>query len=190
MPKTILLLALFFGVFSTTAQDSKVSATLSYPLSIGDNFLKEYKGYVDLGLQYRFVNLGPVHFGVGANIGFLGVTDPPGTNGRFTAMLVQPKLFAELVLGTKGQFRPSLGLGYGYNRFNTRLDNTGIANSEFDRSYEGAIVNLGMAYHISKRIFIQAQYDRARINRSFDFTGDKSFISRGTLIKIGVGYNF
>ncbi len=190
MKKTLVLFTLLLTTLSGMAQDSKVSATLSYPITVGDNFLKDYKGYVDLGFQYRFVNFGPVNLGVGANVGFLGVTDPPETNGRFTAMLVQPKLFAEFILGAQGQFRPSLGLGYGFNRLKSRFDNTGLAISELDRTYEGAILNLGLAYHISQRIFILAQYDRAIINRGFDFTGDKSFVSRATLIKIGVGYNF
>lgn len=187
MKKSILLLVLIFSAYTSLAQDSKFSATLSYPLTIGDNFLEEYSGYVDVGLQYSFVNLEIVRFGISANATFLAITQPENEGEKFTSFLIHPKLFGELLLGQDRKIRPSLGVGYGFNKFNNRSDTTGTGLSDINRVYEGIVLSLGLAYNVSERIFILAQYDWAKIDRSLSVFGEESFTSRGNLIKIGVG---
>lgn len=190
MKKKILLLALIFSTFTSFAQDSKFSATLSYPLTIGDNFLEEYSGFVDLGLQYSFVNLEVVRFGVSANASFLAITKTENEGEKFNGLLIQPKLFGEFLLGPNGKFRPSIGVGYGINKFNNRSDTTGTGLTDINRVYEGILLNLGLAYNVSGKIFILAQYDWAKIDRSLSAFGEESFTSRGNLIKFGVGLRF
>jgi hypothetical protein len=184
--RILLVLILCFGTL-THAQDQKFSATLSYPLTVGDNFLEEYTGYVDVGLQYRFWDLNVVKLGISVNASFLEITDPPREGEKFTAFLVYPRLFAEVPLG---KFRPVAGFGYGINRFNNDADTTGLGVTSINRTYEGLVLNIGLSYDVSDRIFLLAQYDWADIDRSFVTIGNEKFNNRGNLIKIGAGIRF
>lgn len=171
------------------AQDSKFSATLSYPLTVGDNFLDEYSGYVDLGLQYRFINLSIVNVGVSANATFLGISNSSNEIEKANGLLIYPRLFGEFLLGAKGNLRPQLGIGYGYNQLKSTADTTGLGPTEDKRSHGGLIVNLGLSYDISKKIFLMVQYDWAEIDRQ-KAVNNQRFNNRGNLVKFGLGYRF
>lgn len=190
MQKILLLFATFSITLNIYEQDSKVSATLSYPLTIGDNFLNEYSGYLDVGLQYRFLQLEPFNFGISVNTSMLRVSNREDEGDKLSALLIHPKLFGEFLIGPNGKLRPSFGVGYGFNKFNNQSNATREVLSHYNQVFEGVLINLTVAYHISKHLFILAQYDRAKIKRSFVELGDQNFNHSGTLLKIGVGYNF
>jgi len=138
----------------------------------------------------QVVNLEIVRFGIAVNGTYLAIGQPENDGEKFTSYLIHPKIFGELLLGKDGKIRPSLGIGYGYNRFNNRSDTTGTGLSDINRAYEGIVLNLGFAYDLSEKIFVLAQYDWAKIDRSLFAFGDESFTSRGNLLKIGVGLRF
>ncbi|TMM52157.1 porin family protein [Maribacter algarum] len=190
MKKLALVLVLLFVGSNILAQDSKLSATLSYPLTIGDNFLNDYTGYIDVGLQYSFVNLEVVRFGVSANASFIGIPNPGIEGEKYSGTLIYPRVFGEFLLGRDGTFRPIAGLGYGINKFNSTLDTTGAGFDTIKRNYEGLILNIGASYDITSSIFVIAQYDWANIDRSSSFVNNENFNNRGSLVKVGVGVRF
>lgn len=184
----LLFISLVFVNFSF-AQNQKFSATLSYPLTIGDNFLEAYSGYVDVGAQYRFLDFTIAQVGVSVNYSLLGVDNPELPNEKLNASLLQPRLFAEFPLGSDGAFRPNIGIGYGFNSFDENDDSMGIGIMQINTTTSGLVVNLGASYTVYNAIFVLAQFDWADINR-FTSNQNESFDNRGMLIKLGAGIRF
>jgi opacity protein-like surface antigen len=190
MKKLISLLVFLIAVNLSFAQDKKFSATLSYPLTIGDNFLEAYTGYVDIGAQYRFLDFRVVQVGVSANISLLGLDNPEIANENLSGTLVYPRLFAEFPLGREGEFRPIVGLGYGINSLEENDDRQGLGVMQVKNDYKGLILNIGASYDIWESLFVIAQFDWADIDRGSFAQGAESFGNRGMLIKLGAGYRF
>lgn len=67
--RNFLIASLLFASisFNSFSQETGLSATVSYPITVGDNFLKEYTGFVDVGVQYRFWDLEVVNLGISIN---------------------------------------------------------------------------------------------------------------------------
>lgn len=192
MKKTIFITIFLFLSFNAFCQDSKLSATISYPLTIGDNFLKEFTGYADVGLQYRFWDLNILSLGISANVSFIGNTEDFGDISiKQSGTLVYPRIFVEVPVGAEGRLKPVLGIGYGANIIRSKPSDNSIEFNPADekRTWEGVNVNLGLAYDISDKIFILGQYDWAVIDREFSTNSD-NYNNRGMLIKIGAGYRF
>ncbi len=175
---------------SVLAQDHKFSATLSYPITVGDNFLEAYTGYVDIGAQYRFLDFNMIQIGVSANLSLLGLDNPEIVNENLNGTLIYPRLFAEFPLGNEGAFRPIVGVGYGINSLEENDNSMAIGVMQVKNTFEGLILNIGTSYDILDSLFVIAQFDWADIDRSTAAQGDESFTSRGILLKFGAGYRF
>lgn len=189
MKKSILLLALTFSVFTSFAQDSKFSANLSYPITVGDNFINNYSGIIDLGIRYRFVEAGPINIGFSGNFTLLGRSYSEGNvdpGGGVNAMFIEPRVFGELNLESLSGFKPSLGVGYTYLVF-TYKDGTQNLNLP-NENYNGFNINLGTTYDITNRFFALAQYEFIKIKN--DRADQIKYNTNFVLVKFGLGFRF
>ncbi|MDC6390944.1 outer membrane beta-barrel protein [Maribacter sp. PR1] len=190
MKYCISVLLIAFTSFSAFSQGTGLSATISYPITVGDNFLNEYTGFVDVGVQYRFWDLNVVNLGISINASFVGIPNPENEGEEFRGMLIHPTLFGEFPLGRNGEFKPIAGIGYGANRFVSTRNDDGFGDVTFKSTWEGIVLTAGASYDISQRFFVVALFDWAEINRSTITVSDDAFDNRGNIIKIGLGYRF
>lgn len=100
MKQNILLTVLLFITIKSIAQDSKFSVELNYPVPI-DFVGEDYNGIIDLGVDYRFLNLSPINVGISVNGGIL--INDSNQNSVFqdfkiTSYTIQPRIFGELDL--------------------------------------------------------------------------------------------
>ena len=206
MKKTLLTFVLALVTFILHAQDQKWSVEANYPLNVtnGSGF-GEKDGILDLGIKYRFVALGLVKVGAGVNTSFLinnsnfiyGSQENPSVEFDYksNSLLIQPKIFAELSLPGFPKLKPQVGLGYSLiidDAYFKDGDNVIFDESDTDG---GLNLNLGLSYDISKRLFIQIQYDYFNIYRKGetnidDVTVPYDFKENTGLLKAGVGFRF
>ncbi|TDS14222.1 outer membrane protein with beta-barrel domain [Maribacter caenipelagi] len=186
--KLILFLTIINMGFLTHAQDEKLSVTVAYPLSVGDNFLANDNGIVDAGLQFRFLESSAFNFGLTANVGFFASSD---NLGQFTiknnVLLLQPRAYGEVNAETLNGFRPFFGLGYTIVNSSTKFN----SDQTPDRSDStGAInLNLGAAYDITNDLFAFVSYDYLNVSRD-NPNQNNSFFETANVLKIGVGLRF
>jgi hypothetical protein len=184
---TKLLILLTMGVFAQ-AQDEKLSATVAYPLPIGDNFLANDNGIVDAGLQFRFVDSGAFNFGLSANAGFF-----TGNNdlGQFAiknrVVLIQPRAFGEVKSATLNGFRPFFGLGYTIVASSTKYNSD--QTPDISDSTGAMNINLGAAYDITTSLFAFVSYDYLNVSRD-NPNQNNSFFETANVLKLGVGLRF
>lgn len=170
------------------AQDEKLSVTVAYPLPLGDNFLSEYSGVADLGVQYRFLEEGTVTVGLSANAGYFSWNR---TLSQLTIkdqlFLVQPRVFGELNAQAISGFRPFLGLGYSILVSKTKFDSD--QTSDTSDSTGALNVNFGAAYDFTDKLFGFVSYDYLNVSRDNPNLQPSYFI-RGNVLKLGVGLRF
>lgn len=180
---------LFLVSLTTVAQDKKWSVEANYLISIGGDLGNDTPGIIDLGVKYRFLDVGVAKIGVGFNAGLLreriqsGSLDPAtATDFTETNWLFQPKLFSEFQIPGISKLRPSIGLGYTFIRSSFVGRGGGIT---FDNSgTEGGFnFNAGLSYDITDKIFVQGQYDFITTDISED-DGSLGFL------KFGLGFRF
>jgi opacity protein-like surface antigen len=190
MRGTLLVLAMFhFMVIQ--AQDSKFSASLSYPLPIDDNSFKEYTGIVDLEVQYVFYDTGKFSFGTSLN-GSYFAQRTNYINPTFTIkeniFLVQPKVLTIFKIGQAQDFRPFLGIGYALALYDIGFD---VSNGPPDENVGkgGFTINSGITIEIPKQLYLIAQLDYSKFS---DTEGGLNidFSNNLTIFKLGVGYRF
>ncbi|RKN82673.1 outer membrane protein [Ulvibacterium marinum] len=194
MTKKLLLGLLLLLSLQAISQDKNWSVEANYPILIGDDYLQDYNGLLDLGLSYRFISLGIFDIGVGINGGIFRNVNGRNSNIKVVGeeFYLQPRAFTELKLL---RFRPSFGIGYSI--WNSRLEVEENGENVIDSSDSdgGLNVNLGISYDITKSFFIKAQYDFTRLNiRSTIEQGGEVFdlkINQNVdIIKFGVGFRF
>ncbi len=188
--KFLLTLLLIFSIKSFS-QDSKFSLELNYPIPIGNNFVGEnYSGIIDIGADYRFANLNPVNIGISLNGGVL-VNNSNQNNGfenfKVTSYVIQPRIFGELDLESMDKFHPTVGLGYTIMVFNASGTNNGFDVSDTIDTQSGFNFNFGLAYDITEKLFVQAQYDFIKLGVDSDVP-DIKFNTYVNILKIGLGY--
>ncbi|MBT0608624.1 outer membrane beta-barrel protein [Aequorivita echinoideorum] len=188
MKQNLLLTLLLIFTINTYSQDSKFSIEANYPITIDNNFLQDAYGIVDIGLKYRFVELNPIKIGVSLNGGVL--IDNSNQNNSpqdflVTTYIIQPKVFGELNLESIEKLHPFLGLGYTFMNYQLSGSNNGIDVSGISENLSGFGLNLGVAYDISNKIFVQVQYDFTKLNIK-DGPNEK-FNTNVNLLKIGIG---
>ena len=206
MKKVILASFLVFTSLIMHAQDQKWSVEANYPLNISDNLrFGELNGVVDFGIKYRFVQLGAVNIGAGLNAAFLKNHDE-WTYGsqedvdvvndyKVKKLLIQTKVFAELAIPGLAKLKPQIALGYTIVK-DDYYYKSGSNTEVDDNSTDGGLnLNLGLSYDISKRFFLQIQYDYININKKGDtvINGETfryDYDDNGSLIKAGVGFRF
>lgn len=198
--KLLLIPAVLFSI-NSIAQDLnyKWSVEANYPISVGDGLGNDNPGIVDLGLKYRFVDLNIVALGVGVNAGVfhdnIKSYTENGSDFDETNLFIHPKVFAEFNIPGLNELRPSIGLGYTIvrSKFDGTLGNFADSPEEAiisaTNSDGGLNLNLGLSYDISKRFYIQAQYDYIRLNQRFDDSQRNRNLDLG-LLKFGFGFRF
>lgn len=188
-----LSLSLFFLSTAMVAQEEKWSVEANFPISVGEDLGNDVSGVIDVGLKYRFLDFSFVKIGAGINAGYFkgnvnSFTDPVLYDYDETNWLIQPKLFAEFSIPSVSKLHPSLGLGYSI----IESKNEGLFGDEsinISDASGGLNVNLGLSYDISKKFFIQAQYDYIHNkieSDNFDITVKENL----GYLKLGVGLRF
>ncbi len=171
---------------SAIAQKGKFSGTVSYPIPLGDNYVKEnYTGTLDIGAQYRFAASEFLNFGVSTNVGFYefeneNFTTQPDINARF----IQPRLFGELHVG---RVRVQVGGGYSFATFSTENALEPGRTEKVRDNTNGPNANVAVSLDIVKGLFVMAQYDYIRIS-AFGSLADTDFNEQVNLVKVGLGY--
>ena len=190
MKQNLLVGLLLIFTLNAFTQDSKFSLEANYPITIDQNFLGEDSyGIIDLGLKYRFVELNPLKLGISINGGVL--VDNSNQNNSpqdflVTTYIIQPKIFAEFNIQSIENFHPFIGLGYTFMNFQLSGSNNGMDVSGESDKLSGFGLNFGIAYDISRKIFIQAQYDFTKLN--VDDVPDIKFNTNVNLLKLGIGF--
>lgn len=205
MKKIVLASFLVFASLIMHAQDQKWSIEANYPLVANSNLQNDFNGVLDLGIKYRFANLGPVILGAGFNAAYLKNFDN-FTYGSVSGQdlvsdykakqfLLQPKLFAELSIPGLSALRPQIGIGYTFSTVDIYYDDGDQFIADNTNTEGGLNLNVGLSYDISKRFFVQAQYDYLTIkyNGESEINGQTSnfdFKEKTGFIKAGVGFRF
>ncbi|WP_282112457.1 outer membrane protein [Maribacter stanieri] len=205
MNKVILASFLVFASFIVHAQDQKWSIEANYPLVANSNLQNDLNGVVDLGIKYRFANVGPVILGVGFNAAYLKNFDSftyggPGFQDqefdyKAKQFLFQPKIFAEVAIPGLAKLKPQIGVGYAKVIDNVYLKD-GVDVQTDDSNTDGGLnLNFGISYDLSDKFFIQVQYDFLNVHRKGENTRDNQtftydFNEKIGLIKAGVGFRF
>lgn len=190
MKLKLLFILSFFCFTNSFAQDSNFNVELNYPLPIDDNFIgKNYDGIIEAGLRYRFVNTSILNVGIALNSGVLKNTN---SNNEIpidvTVISVQPRIFAELDIEALPSFHPSVALGYSYINFKSKnFRDTSIEDAKTLDSRNGFNFNFGMAYNITKTLFIQAQYDFVKLSVNNGVPSTR-YNTEVNMLKLGLGY--
>jgi hypothetical protein len=175
---------------TTFAQDKKWTMEANYPISIAGNLGNDNPGVIDLGIEYRFLDLKVAKIGAGFNAGVFydklqsGLFDP-ATSRDFTETnwLFQPKLFSEFQIAGIPKLRPSIGLGYTIinSHFEGRAGGETFDDTNTDSGFN---FNVGLSYDLSDKFFIQGQYDYKRYSQAPRPDVDLGFL------KFGLGFRF
>ena len=205
MNKVILASFLVFASFIVHAQDQKWSIEANYPLVANSNLQNDFNGVLDLGIKYRFANLGPVILGAGFNAAYLKNFDSftyggPGFQDqefdyKAKQFLFQTKIFAEVAIPGLAKLKPQIGVGYAKVIDNVYLKD-GVDVQTDDSNTDGGLnLNFGISYDLSDKFFIQVQYDFLNVHRKGENTRDNQtftydFNEKIGLIKAGVGFRF
>ena len=191
--RIITILLIFFSIKSFS-QNSKFSIEANFPIAIGDNFLEDnYNGIIDLGINYRFLQKEVVNLGVSANFGFFKNTKSGATdlNQMFDVKIIpiQPRLFAEFNIQNLEKLHPQIGIGYSILIYNAEWADNRDAElpADINDNESGFNFNLGIAYDISEKFFLQAQYDFVKIGVE-NGVPDISYNTNINIMKFGIGY--
>ena len=196
MKLKLLLVFLFLISMEAFAQDQKWSVEANYGIVPNDG-LGGDDNIIDIGLKYRFADLKFMQLGVGINAGFAkeNFNDYDiNLDGKTKDYYFQPRVFADFIIPGIEKLRPSIGLGYSIINSDTDVIsigepiNTNTTNGGFN-------FNLGLSYDITKRFFIQAQYDfiNLKFKDEFNFQGEvikPDITEKFNNIKLGVGFRF
>ncbi len=189
MKKTLLFVFVFFGMLFVQAQDRDWSIELYYPVSINDDFGSSNQGRIGAGLKYRFVNLGKLRLGASLDATWFSTTitndSDPIQEFDYRDFFLQPRVFAELPMTSNNKLLLLAGIGWTWSRSVDRpsfFDEEGQIQGGLDW-YNGLNLNLGLAYDVSSRFFINTQYDLIILS------GNRSDRTIG-LIKLGAGFRF
>jgi len=129
---------------------------------------------INFGLKYRFLKSNVVNLGLGVDGGyFLEAPFFLRSNLYGNLFLFQPKLVSEFNLPFSERLKPTLGLGYSV-----------FTGSTIDSgSLGGFNLNLGLAYEMSDRWYIQLQYDYIDLTKFNAGEGFNNF-------RLGIGFRF
>jgi opacity protein-like surface antigen len=164
---------------------------MHYPILIDQNFIgKNYNGIIDVGAKYRFSEITNINIGASINGGIL-VNNTNDNNGNqdFTvkSYLIQPKIFAELKIESISKLHPFVGFGYSFMVFDASGTNNGFDVSGSNETESGINANFGIAYDITKKIFIDIQYDYVKLKVDKE-TPNTTFNTNVNLLKVGLGF--
>ena len=187
----------FFLTVGLFAQDQKWSVEANYPLPNGEVYRDNPSGIIDLGVKYRFLDFNIVEIGVGVNTGVFDKNLRDEFNDLEyyydeTNWSIQPKVFAEFTIPGMQKLHPGIGLGYTFIKTKYESGMSGEPTGGTKTS-GGLTLNVGLSYDITKRLFLQAQYDfindKDIVNDAANNLTIGSGQNRGYL-KVGVGLRF
>ncbi|GAA3631954.1 outer membrane beta-barrel protein [Flavivirga jejuensis] len=194
MKQKLLLTFLLIFTIKSFSQDSRFSIEANFPIPIGDNFLGEnYKGTVDFGAKYRFLQNDILNLGISINFGFVQNTKSGATdlNQLFDVKIfpIQPRIFAEFNIPNLESLHPQIGLGYSILIYNAKADGINTSNlpADVDDNESGFNFNVGLSYDLSNKFFLQVQYDFMKIGVE-NGVPDISYNTNINIIKFGIGY--
>src|SRR5690606_26260657 len=175
------------------SQCSRLNVELSHPISHENNFIEEkFNGFIDLGLKYRFIRNNILNLGISANVGIFNNSkkniDEPLD---ITANIIQPRLFSEFNIQALPFLHPSVSVGYTYLTFNASGINSFNPDYPEDLNLKttesGINLNLAIAFDITNRFFLQAQYDFIKLEPSNE-TPYMTSNDQLHFFKVGIGY--
>ncbi|NRT15763.1 opacity protein-like surface antigen [Flavobacterium sp. 28A] len=191
MKQKLLLALLLILSIKSFSQDSKLSVEMHYPIPIDQNFIgKNYNGIIDFGAKYRFSEITNINIGASINGGILvNNTNDNSGNQDFTikSYLIQPRFFAELKIESISKLRPFVGFGYSFMIFDASGTNNGFDVSGSNDTEGGINANFGISYDITKKIFIDIQYDYVKLKVDKE-TPNTTFNTNVNLLKVGLGF--
>ena len=190
---TVVLFLLFtINLFS---QDSKFSIEANFPILIDNNHYGEnYNGIIDLGLKYRISNFGFMDLGFALNTSLFNTnykisSDITTFEIKENILFIRPKVFSEIIIKSNEKIHPTIGLGYTFIESKVSANSSDFPNESESYSDNGLNLYLGIAYDITNKIFIQAQYDYIKKKVSKEIP-DYKYYSNINFLNIGLGYRF
>lgn len=196
MKSRLFFILSILALTSSFAQEKRWNVETNYTIVPGDGVFGE-DNFIDVGVKYRFVKLGIFNLGFGVNGGFsrFNVENTGFESRTDKTYLIQPRLFTDVQIPGLNKLRPSLGLGYSF--VNVVSDLTFSNGNEGSNSSwnQGFNFNLGLSYDISRRFFIQAQYDFIDLTPNEDVPDNIVFLNppvNGDInnIRLGLGFRF
>ena len=122
------LVLIFIGV-NLSSQDQKWSVEASYPVSVGTEFATDGRGLIDLGVNYRFTEVGRFQLGASFNTSLFtsrtqftagSANEDLEYDFRESNVFLQPRLFIETNTPGLEVLRWSLGLGYSWELYKAK----------------------------------------------------------------------
>lgn len=198
MNSKLLFCALFLATFSLFAQDKKWSIEANYPITDVD----QLNGVLDVGVKYRFADLGIVELGAGLGAAlfsdrenYIYDTDIE-FDYNWKRILLQPTVFAEFSIPGLAKLKPSAGLGYSYLYDDIDHKQAEVGYNESD-SWGAFNANLGLSYDLTNRFFVKVQYDFFNHRQRWLINADvpdsyryETKWSTMNVFKAGVGFRF
>ena len=194
----------FISLFSF-AQDQKWSIEANYPLTFKTApAIGEINGVLDLGAKYRFLNVGIFKLGTGINISYFREYDnfTYGSQSgdaffdyKKNVVILQPKVFGEMEIPGFTRLKPQIGLGYSI-LFNNTYSNDNNVIYDFPTESDGGLnLNLGVSYDLTKRFYVQIQWDYLWMHYkgTTDLSGQSypySIRENLSIFKAGIGFRF
>lgn len=195
MKKSFTFLVFLLVVFNNFGQNSKLSASVSYPVTISDDFFDSFKGVLDLGLEYNFYNSSKISVGASLNANLFtkheNLRFDPSISVDQNLTVLQPRGYVSYSIAKGGKIKPFAGIGYSLVFLKANINNPnyeGNPKREEKENNDYLNLNFGIAYDVMDNLFLVVQFDRLKgINNEFDnFRVPETM---GTL-KFGVGYRF
>ena len=145
---------------------------------------------MDVGLQVRFINAGPIKIGLSANAGYFSRSNEldPAFTIKGKVYLIQPRVFAELQLESLTKLKPFAGLGYSLNLLDIEYEDAQNPH-DYDDSTGGINVNIGAAYDFTNRFFALVQFDFLKVSRD-NPNQNNDFFRNSNILKVGLGLRF
>jgi len=142
-----------------------------------------------LGVKYRIIKSSAFNAGASLSTGIITNSEIKRIGIGVTTYIVQPKLFVELDVNPINKLHPFIGIGYSFLFFDAfRTTNDGINVDEDDTVNKGLNINGGLIYDLTKRTFIQFQYDL--ISLQAENVPDTKFNTKIQILKLGTGIRF
>jgi hypothetical protein len=185
MNKLKFLLMLSFSVFIIfgTAQEKKrIILEIGYPLPVGNNFIKNYFSFIDLGAKYIFLNHEKFHYGVSTNLGMSRYQNLPYITRCF---MLKPRFDIEYSNSYRESLlSPFIGIGYSFFYFHAIPKDPKLT----DATNDGININLGVKMNFSEKIYGFLSYDfikfRTEKRVKSSYNSNINFINFGIGIQI------
>jgi hypothetical protein len=188
---TLIILSLCFGSINAQDDDKELSLGLHYPLSVGDNFVKNaFNGVIGVDIAYTVVPVSVIDIRAAFTMDYFNYDFIQDFSGH--ALVFKPKVIGEFNFHER--LRPFVSLGYGFMTTSVKtgptfnIDGTTSSN-RLKNNFNGLNFALGLKYNITKRIFVQSSFDYFSVSPD-DGVPETSYNKNAHSIYIGAGINF